>query len=56
MGLVGLTVLGIVLGAAGTELLRANKPEFVEKVEDAARRFVNSLNSSKSADEKAKKN
>ncbi|NVL91400.1 MAG: hypothetical protein HWN69_10535 [Desulfobacterales bacterium] len=54
MGLVGLAFLGVVLGAAGTEFLRASKPELVEKIEDAARRFVNSLCSSNSDDEKAK--
>ncbi len=54
MELVGLALLGVVLGAAGTEFLRAKKPELVEKVENAARRFVDSLCSSESDDEKAK--
>jgi len=54
MGLVGLAFLGIVLGAAGSEFLRAKKPELVDKIEDAARRFVDSLRSSESADGKAK--
>ncbi len=54
MGFIGLAFLGVVLGAAGTELVRASKPELVEKVEDAARRFVDSLCSSKSDDGKAK--
>jgi len=54
MELVGLALLGVVLGAAGTEFLRAKKPELVEKVENAARRFVDSFCSSKSDDEKAK--
>lgn len=54
MELVGLALLGVILGAAGTEFLRAKKPELVEKVENAARRFVDSLCSSKSDDEKAK--
>lgn len=53
MALVGWAVLGIVLGAAGTEILRASKPKLVEKVEDVARRFVDSLCSSKSADQNA---
>lgn len=47
MGLVGLMLLGIVLGAAGTEILRVKKPELVEKIEDAAKRFVDSVCSSK---------
>ena len=54
MEFVGLAFLGIVLGAAGTELLRASKPELIEKVENAARRFVDSLCSSKSDDGKEK--
>ena len=53
MALIGWVCLGIILGAAGSELLRACKPGLVEKVEDAARRVVDSLCSSKSADEKA---
>ena len=54
MELVGLALLGIVIGAAGTEFLRAKKPELVEKLEDTARRFVDSLCSSKSDGGKAK--
>ena len=54
MGLVGIAFLGIVLGAAGTEFLRANNPELIKKVEDAARRFADSVCSSKSDDRKAK--
>ncbi len=53
MVLLGWALLGIALGAAGTEILRSSKPELVEKVEDAAKRFVDSLCSSGSADEKA---
>ncbi len=55
MGLAGLAILGIVLGAAGTEFLRISNPELIEKVEDAARRFADSVCSSKSDDRKAKK-
>jgi len=54
MGSFGLALLGIVLGAAGTEFLRAKKPELVEKIEDSAKRFVNSLCSLESTDKKAK--
>lgn len=50
MGLVGLMLLGIVLGAAGTEVLRAKRPELIEKIEDTAKRFVDSVWSSKSDD------
>jgi len=54
MGSVGLALLGLVLGAAGAEFLRAKKPELVEKIEDSAKRFVESLNSLESADGEAK--
>ena len=53
MALLGLAVLGILIGAAGTEFLRANKPELVEKVEGAAKRLTGCLSSSKSADDEA---
>ena len=55
MGLIGWAFLGIVLGAAGTEFLHTSKPELVEKIEGAAKRFVDSLCSAKSDDGKAKK-
>ena len=55
MELIGLALLGIALGAAGTEVLRAKKPEIIEKIEDAAKRFVDSLCCSKSNDKKAQK-
>lgn len=51
MGLFGLALVGVVLGAAGTEFLRVKKPDLVEKVEDAAKRFVDSAFPSKSDDE-----
>ncbi len=54
MALVGWAFVGIVLGAAGVELLRASMPELVEKVEDAAKRLVDSLCPEESSgDEKA---
>ena len=46
-------ILGMVLGAAATEVLRAQRPELVDKVEDAARRFACSLCPSKRTDEEA---
>ncbi len=48
MALIGWAALGIVIGAAGSEVLRASKRELVEKVEKAAARFVDSLCCSKS--------
>jgi hypothetical protein len=53
MVLIGWALLGAVLGAVGAEVLRASKPELVEKVEDAARRLVGSLYSSKSEEKSA---
>ncbi len=47
---IGLALLGVVLGAAGVEILRAKKPEIIEKIEDAAKRFVDSVYPSKSDD------
>ncbi len=55
MGLIGLAFLGVVLGAAGTEFLRVKRPDIIEKIEDAARRFVDSVCPSKSDDEKIQK-
>jgi hypothetical protein len=52
--MLGWAFLGIVLGAAGTELLRKKKPQLLEKVEDAAKRFVDSFWSSKSSKGSAK--
>lgn len=54
MGLVGLAILGIILGAAGMEFLRTSKPELVEKAEDGIKRFVKSIRLSKSNVKKAK--
>jgi len=54
MGLVGLALLGVALGAAGTEFLRVKRPDIIEKIEDAARRFVDSVCPSESNDEKTK--
>lgn len=52
-----MALLGVVFGAAGTEFLRVKRPDIIEKVEDAARRFVDSvpiLSGSKSDDEKTR--
>jgi hypothetical protein len=49
---IGLALLGVALGAAGTEFLRAKRPEVIEKIEDAAKHFVDLLCPSKSDDEK----
>jgi len=55
MGVIGLALLGVALGAAGTEFLRVKRPDLIEKIEDAARRFVDSICPSKSDDEKTQK-
>ena len=53
MGLVGLAVLGIILGAAGMEFLRASKPEVAAKVENGVKHFANSVRPSKRCGKKA---
>ena len=55
MVLVGWALLGIVLGAAGSEILRAKKPDLVKRIEEVAKRFADSLCSSKSREGKRKK-
>ena len=54
MGIIGWALFGIVFGAAGTEFLRSKKPEFVKKVEGAAKRFVASWEKSDSAEKEPK--
>lgn len=54
MGVIGLALLGVVLGAAGTEFLRASNPKLIGKVEDAARRFADLVCSSRSDDRKSR--
>ena len=44
--------MGVALGAAGTEFLLAKRPDIVEKIEDAASRFIDSVFSSEPDDEK----
>ncbi|HIJ66796.1 MAG TPA: hypothetical protein HPP87_03085 [Planctomycetes bacterium] len=55
MGAIGLALLGMVIGAAGTEILRANRPEVIDKVENAAKGFVDSVFPSRSEEEKTSK-
>ena len=43
MQMIGLVALGVVLGAAGTEFLRAKNPRIFSKIEDQAKRFVDGL-------------
>ena len=50
MELITFAIIGVVLGAVGSEALRAKAPRVVEKVEDAARRFTGRLCPSKSKD------
>ena len=53
MGLVGLAVLSIILGAAGMEFLRASKPEMVAKMENGVKRVINSMFPSKRGEKKS---
>ena len=55
MGLLGLAVLGIFVGAAGSELLRKHKPELVKRIEDSAAAFVDSFLGKESGPEKETK-
>ena len=50
MGTIALALLGIAFGAAGAEFLRAKKPKVIEKIEDRAKRLVDSLSLSKKDD------
>lgn len=40
IGMIGFAVLGVLLGAAGSEVLRAKNPKLINKVEEAAKRFA----------------
>ena len=51
MSAIVLGVAGIIIGAVGSEFLRATKPEFVEKIEESARRFVEGWTLSESDEE-----
>ena len=51
MGMIGLALLGVIFGAAGTEFLRARRPEIIKKIEERAKRLVDSLSSSKKGDD-----
>jgi len=53
MELITFAIIGIVVGAAGSEALRAKAPKVIEKVEDAARRFAERLCPSKSRENAA---
>ena len=55
MAVIGLVILGVVLGAAGMELLRAKNPELLEKIEGGAKRLMDSLGLAESADKKKDK-
>ncbi len=52
MMLVGWAIVGVIIGAAGSELLRAKMPRLVRKVEDAAKEFVDSFSRKEEPDEK----
>jgi len=49
---IGLALLGVALGAAGTEFLRAKRPDIIEKIENVAKRLVDSVCPSESDDKK----
>jgi hypothetical protein len=43
MVLLAWAVVGVIFGAVGSEILRATRPRLVKKVEDAAKRFADSM-------------
>ena len=51
MSMLALGLIGIIVGAAGSEILRAAKPEFVKKIEDSAKHFAESFSASESDEE-----
>ena len=55
MSLFGLALLGVLLGAAGSEILRATRPDLVKRVEDFAKGFVESFGASEASEEEPKK-
>jgi len=55
MMLLAWAVLGLALGAVGSEILRATRPKLVQKVEDAARHFADSVCPSQPGDEQTEK-
>lgn len=44
-------IVGIVIGAVGSEILRAKKPKFIDKIEGKAKQFVDSIYSEKTTKE-----
>jgi len=55
MSLFGLALLGVLLGAAGSEILRATRPDLVKKIEVLAKSFVKSFGTSESNAQRQKK-
>ena len=55
MSLLGLALMGILLGAAGSEILRVTRPDLVKKVEDSAKDFAESFGASKSSEDEPEK-
>jgi len=43
MGALALALIGVMLGAAGAELLHAKDPELAKRIEDAAKRLIERL-------------
>jgi len=52
MSMLALGLIGVIIGAAGSEILRAARPEFIEKIEDSAKRFAEGFSLSESDEEK----
>ena len=54
MYLIGVAFLGVLLGAVGTEILRASKPELVSRTERYAKRLVDFFSSAQASDNESK--
>jgi hypothetical protein len=55
MSLFGLALLGVVLGAVGSEILRATRPDLVNRIEGSAKSFVGSSDAPESSEEEPEK-
>jgi hypothetical protein len=51
MPLLALAFVGVVVGAAGAEFLRAKQPELVKKIQASAKKFVKRFVASESSEE-----
>ena len=53
MPLLALALVGVVVGAAGAEILHAKQPELVKRIQASAKKFVKRFVPSKSPEEES---